>query len=435
MENPFDLLARELANVSVTARFGQVTAVRSGAVDVRGLGPDVGLGDQVALGDDDVPGGEVVGLEVGLARVMSFGDPAGLKLGARVRLLPETGVAPASWWEGRVLDGFGLPLDGRPLAPGAEARPLRSAPPPAVARRALGARLDTSVAALDTILPLVRGQRIGIFAGSGTGKSNLLTTLGNKVKADRLVLALVGERGREVRDLVERLLGREGGRAVIVAATSDRSALERRRAAWTAMAIAETFRDRGEHVLLLVDSLTRTAEAHREVAVTAGENAVLRGFPPSTQNLLASLVERAGPGAEGQGDITGVFSVLVQGSDMEEPLADMARGLLDGHIVLDRQIAERGRFPAIDVRRSVSRALPEAVTETELALIAEARRILAAYETAAPLIQAGLYVKGADAALDRAVEIWPALDAFWSESFESAKTAFEKLARVLSGQA
>jgi flagellum-specific ATP synthase len=247
------------------------------------------------------------------------------------------------------------------------------------------------------------------------------------------VLALIGERGRELRDFVENVLGPEGmARAVVVAATSDQAPLIKRRAAWMAMATAEVFRDQGHHVLLLTDSLTRFAEAHREIALTAGEAPSLRGFPPSTANLIASLCERAGPGPWGKGDITGIFSVLVAGSDMEEPIADITRGVLDGHVVLDRAIAERGRFPAVDVRRSVSRSLPGVASAQENALIAKVRRLLTAYESAALMIQTGLYVKGSDPVVDEAVALWPGLDAFFSApSPEGVPGSFERLREVL----
>jgi flagellum-specific ATP synthase len=231
------------------------------------------------------------------------------------------------------------------------------------------------------------------------------------------------------------VLGPEGkARAVVIAATTHQAPLIKRRAAWMAMATAEVFRDQGRHVLLLLDSLTRFAEAHREIALTAGEAPSLRGFPPSTANLIAGLCERAGPGAAGKGDITGIFSVLVAGSDMEEPVADITRGVLDGHVVLDRGIAERGRFPAIDVRRSVSRSLPAIASADENALLAKARRVLTAYENAALMIQTGLYVPGSDAGIDEAIRLWPRLDVFFTEtSPDGVGSSFRRLAEALRG--
>ena len=247
------------------------------------------------------------------------------------------------------------------------------------------------------------------------------------------MIALIGERGREVREFIETVLGPQGmARSVVVAATSDQSPLIRRRCAWTAMAVAEHFRDLGYHVLLLADSVTRFAEAHREVALAGGEEASLRGFPPSTAHMIMSLAERAGPGEEGAGDITAVFSVLVAGSDMEEPVADILRGVLDGHVVMDRAIAERGRYPAIDLLRSVSRSLPQAATQAENVLIGEARRLLGAYDRAEMMVKAGLYVAGSDPLTDAAISVWPALDAFLAQDEAvDTKASFQRLSRCL----
>ena len=273
--------------------------------------------------------------------------------------------------------------------------------------------METGLAVMNTLLPLVRGQRVGLFAGSGVGKSSLLADLARGVTADVIVIALVGERGREVRQFTENVLGPEGmARTIVVAATSDRAPQVRRRCAWAATAVAEHFRDKGLQVLLLVDSVTRYCEAHREISVVAGEQANLRGYPPSTAGAIASLCERAGPGVDDAGDITAVYTVLVAGSDMDEPVADMLRGVLDGHIVLDRAIAERGRFPAIDVLRSVSRSLPDAADRGENALIGEARKRFAAYDQAALMIQAGLYERGSDTGIDAAIACREPLEQF-----------------------
>jgi len=284
---------------------------------------------------------------------------------------------------------------------------------PANDRRPLGARMETGIAALNTLLPLVSGQRVGLFAGSGVGKSTLLANLAKGISADIIVIALVGERGREVREFTAKTLGEDGmRRAIVVAATSDRSPNIRRRCAWSATAIAEYFRDKGLQVLLLCDSITRFCEAHREVAVASGENANLRGYPASTNGIVAGLCERAGPGLETVGDITAIYTVLVAGSDMEEPIADMMRGILDGHIVLERKIAERGRFPAIDILRSVSRSLPAAADKVENELIALARKHISTYDKSEMMIKAGLYEAGSDKELDRAVESHDRLDRF-----------------------
>jgi len=300
------------------------------------------------------------------------------------------------------------------------------------ARRGLGARVNTGLAVFDTFLPLCRGQRIGLFAGSGVGKSSLLAQLAKGVDADVVVLALIGERSREVRDFVEETLGEEGRkRSVVVVSTCDEPAPLKRRAAQLALTTAEYFRDQGKHVLLLFDSVTRFADAYREIGLTAGETPSLRAYPPSTFRTVSSLAERAGPGGGKAGDITAVFTVLVAGSDMDEPIADMMRSILDGHVVLERSIAERGRFPAIDVRRSVSRSLPRAASDEENALLGNGRATIAAYEEAATMIQTGLYTRGSDAAIDRAVALWPALDHFVGEKSEDCAHAFAALKSIL----
>ncbi len=433
MPNPFSALAAELDRVANHRRIGRVAAVSEAALDLAGLTHQARIGDGVSVATATGPlDGEIVAIAERHVRAMTYGPSDGISVGARVTLERRDGIHPGRHWIGRIVDAFGRPLDGRPLAPGAATSPLRRPPPEPGARRALGARLGTGLAVFDTLLPLARGQRIGIFAGSGIGKSSLLADLARGVEADVVVLGLIGERGREVRHFVEDVLGPDGmARSVVVAATSDQPPLVKRRAAWTAMAVAETFRDEGAHVLLLIDSLTRFAEAHREVALTAGEAPSLRAYPPSTANLIAALCERAGPGAEGMGDITGIFTVLVAGSDMEEPVSDIARGVLDGHVILDRAIAERGRFPAIDVRRSVSRSLPAIASEAENATLATARRVLTTYEDAALMVQTGLYASGTDPSIDRAIRLWPALDGLFAARSPSVPESFAALRRAL----
>jgi flagellum-specific ATP synthase len=293
--------------------------------------------------------------------------------------------------------------------------------------------MATGLAVLNTMLPIVRGQRIGLFAGSGVGKSTLLATLARSMQADVVVVALIGERGREVNEFVTRALGPETMKhSVVVAATSDQSALARRRCAWSAVSLAEYLRDQGMHVLLLADSVTRFAEAHREIAVAMGESPSLRGFPPSVTPLIANLCERAGPGTQDQGDITAVFSVLVAGSDMDEPVADMLRGVLDGHIVLSRDIAERGRFPAIDLSRSVSRSLPGAASEAENQIIAETRKLVGSYEQSEVMIKAGLYSEGADPLLAQDVRVHDELDSFFGKAdAEGVENSFSHLSLIL----
>jgi flagellum-specific ATP synthase len=417
MTDIFEGLRTRISQIQPVKRIGHIAALTGGTIRVSGFSQGTSLGDRVLVqsGDRKV-GGEILRLSKEGATVLPDGSSEGFAINDTVELVGRAEIAPDNSWVGRIIDPFGQPIDGRPLMPGPVARPLRAAPPAPAARRRLGERLETGTAVFNTLLPLVRGQRIGLFAGSGVGKSSLLGKFACGVTADIVVIALVGERGRELREFTERVLGRNGmARAVVVAATSDQSPLVRRRCMWAAMAVAEHFRDQGLHVLLLADSITRFAEAHREVALAAGEEGNLRGFPPSTSHTIMSLAERAGPGSEGAGDITAVFTVLVAGSDMDEPVADILRGVLDGHVVMDRAIAERGRFPAIDILRSVSRSLPDAAQPAENMLIAEARRLLGAYDRAEMMIQAGLYVGGSDPAVDAAIKVWAALDRFWAE--------------------
>lgn len=435
MLTDFTALGAEISRISNHRRIGRVVAVGSAALEIAGLTHQARIGDQVVIGMGSGAeiGGEIVAISADLARAMTYQPSDGVAVGNSVTLLGAAGVHPDMGWVGRIVDAFGQSLDGRPLPPGAASASLRRAPPAPATRKGLGARLGTGLSVFDTILPLAQGQRIGVFAGSGVGKSTLLADLARGIEADVVVLALIGERGRELRDFVDDVLGPVGmARSVVIAATSDQAPLIKRRAAWMAMATAEVFRDQGLHVLLLVDSLTRFAEAHREIALTAGEAPSLRGFPPSTANLIASLCERAGPGSFGKGDITGIFSVLVAGSDMDEPIADISRGVLDGHVVLDRGIAERGRFPAIDVRRSVSRSLPGIATAAENDQLARMRRVLTAYENAALMIQTGLYAQGSDAGIDEAIRLWPALDAFFTtRAPEGVADSFHRLGKIL----
>ncbi len=436
---------KRLSQLRIARTIGRVTGVQGGQVNVTGLDGDTRIGDRAELTrrDGTILKGEVVQLTATGVMLLPDASVEGVALGDRVVLDRSTGVAPDISWVGRIVDPDGKPLDGMPLSPGLVSRSLRASPPAAATRRALGARLDTGHVVFDTMLPIVRGQRIGVFAGSGVGKSSLMGQLAKVMTADIVVIAMIGERGREVRHFVDEVLGPEGrARAIVVAATSDLAALVRRRCAWTAMAIAEHFRDQGMSVLLLADSITRFAEAHREVAVAAGEAPVLRGYPPSTSHLIMSLCERAGPGTTGQGDITAVFSVLVAGSDMDEPIADILRGVLDGHVVLDRGIAERGRFPAVDVLRSVSRSLPAAASVDENQIIREVRRHLSVYEQNKMMITAGLYTQGTDAEIDAAVNIWPQLDAAMgavhdkscAHSFDQVKLVLRRAGRTGAGR-
>lgn len=430
----FAPLTGKIQSLTAVQSHGVVLGVDSGSIKIAGLSHRARVGDQVTITSrGETRDGEIVSLAHDHIRAMAYDPVEGIAIGDRVTLGAANSAAPDISWIGRIIDAFGKPLDKGALFQGTDIARLRRRPPAAAQRKPMGARLNTRLAMFNTMLPIARGQRLGIFAGSGVGKTTLLAQLARGLEADVVVIGLIGERGRELRDFIENALGVEGmKRAVVVVATSDQSPLIKRRAAWMAMATAESFRDQGKHVLLLMDSVTRFAEAHREIALTAGEAPSLRAYPPSTANLIAQLAERAGPGPEGSGDITAVFTVLVAGSDMEEPVADITRGVLDGHIVLDREIAERGRFPAADIRRSVSRCLPGVASEGENSLIARTRRIIAAYEKAEPMIQTGLYVKGSDPLVDEAITFWPKLDSFFStDGYNNTDESFGQLAALL----
>ncbi|WP_306115847.1 MULTISPECIES: FliI/YscN family ATPase [unclassified Roseovarius] len=428
-------LQAEIANLQAVRILGRVRAVQGSTLRITGLGHAARLGDRIRVmrREGGWLSGEILQIEEDSVLMLSDEAPTGVSLGDRATLLQASDIAPTENWIGRIIDPFGQPLDGRPLLRGPVARPLCAEPPAATQRKTLGERLETGMTAFNTLLPIVRGQRVGLFAGSGVGKSSLLAHLGRNMEADIVVFALIGERGRELRDFVENVLGPEGmRRSIIVAATSDRSPLVRRRCAWAAMSVAEHFRDQGHHVLFLADSITRFAEAHREVATAAGEIPALRGFPASTAHTIMSLCERAGPGEDGRGDITALLSVLVAGSDMDEPIADILRGVLDGHVVLDRQIAERGRYPAIDLLRSVSRSLPAAASEDENALIQRVRKLLGVYARSETMVKAGLYADGTDPELDQALKVWSELDGFMAEKEAgSVANSFDRLSIIL----
>jgi flagellum-specific ATP synthase len=360
-----------------------------------------------------------------------------VRYGDRVRIDEGTSrLRPTSAWLGRVIDALGEPVDGKGALPqGGKAYPLQGRPVAAMRRAGLGPRLTLGVKALDLFAPCCEAQRIGIFAGSGVGKSSLLSQIARGTDADVLVIGLIGERGRELREFLERTLGEEGrSRSVVVVATSDQPAMMRKRAAQVALTVAEQLRDDGLRVLCLLDSVTRYAMALREIYLAAGEVPTSRGYPPSVFAELPRLLERAGPGEAGSGSITGLFTVLVEGDDTNEPISDAVRGILDGHVMLDRGIAESGRFPAVDVPRSLSRSTPGCYAPEEASLVREARALMRTYAEMAELIQLGAYKAGSNPALDRAMALRPAFEELLRQEIDetvSSATGFAELARIL----
>jgi flagellum-specific ATP synthase len=394
---------------------GQVCGVAGLAVDLAGTSGHLSVGDRVWItprGGSPIQA-EAVGFSADRTRVMTFGALDGVGPGAKVVIGGAARLAPSDRWLGRVIDPLGQPLDGKgPLPNGERALPVRADPPNAALRA-----IDLGVKALNTFATCRQGQRLGLFAGSGIGKSTLLSMLARNAECDVAVIALVGERGRELREFIEDDLGPPGlARSVVVVATSDQPPLTRRECAYAAITVAEYFRDRGKSVLLMMDSVTRFCLALREIGLSAGEPPTTRGYPPSVFAELPRLLERAGPGLDGGGMITGLFTVLVEGDDQNEPIADAVRGILDGHVVLDRRIAESGRYPAVDVLRSLSRTVPGVNDKAENDLVRRARAILATWNDMADLVRLGAYKAGGDPAVDEAVRLAPVIEAFLAQA-------------------
>jgi flagellum-specific ATP synthase len=421
---------------------GRVTALEGLRIEAAGPAEAMRLGASVRFGDANGPRGELVGFEGDRAIVLACDPLEGLGLGAPVLFTSGLDtVRPSDAWLGRVIDAFAEPLDGLgPLRSGWLPRAVRSTAPNAQARARVHDRLALGVKAIDVFAPCAAGQRLGLFAGSGVGKSTLMSMLARGAEADVIVIGLIGERGREVREFVEDTLGPEGlRRSVIITATSDEAAPRRRRAAWLTLAVAEHFRDEGKKVICFLDSVTRFAMAQREIGLAAGEPPTTRGYTPSVFAELPRLLERAGPGltaapGKPQGHITGLFTVLVDGDDHNEPVADAVRAILDGHITLSRAIAERGRFPAIDVLKSISRLTQLLYTPQEKATAAKARRLLALYANMEELVRIGAYAKGADPEVDEAVRLWPRIEEFLQQETDARfapADAFAMLEAVL----
>ena len=422
-------------------RYGRVETVRGALIEVVGLGSAAAVGGRLRVVRQNASAltAEITGIEGDRVMCMAYGTLDGVTAGTVVELgAPASTVSPTQAWLGRVVNALGEPVDGKgPLPAGIVPQPVRGDPPAAYDRRRVGDKIDTGVRAFDMFTPLCRGQRLGLFAGSGVGKSVLLSMLARYTPCDVAVIGLIGERGREVQEFLENDLGPQGlARSVVIVATSDEPALMRRQAAYLTLAVAEHFRDTGSHVLCMMDSVTRFAMAQREIGLASGEPPATRGYTPSVFAELPRLLERAGPGSGDAGDISALFTVLVDGDDHNEPVADAVRGILDGHIVMERRIAERGRYPAINILKSISRTLPAAHSESENRLMLAARAQLSIYADMEELIRLGAYRAGSNPEVDRALAVVPQLEALLNQGKSERgyrDEIFAALSRIIDG--
>lgn len=415
---------------------GSIAEVTPAYYRVAGLSRSVKLGECVGLTHGAGSQlGEVVRIDESSVTVKPFESTISASIGTPVWRRGLLTLNPDLSWKGRIINALGCPIDGGgPLVQGERAVSMDREPPEPMRRRRVQAPLKTGVRLVDFFTPLCAGQRIGIFAGSGVGKSTLLAMLARATGFDTVVVALVGERGREVREFLEDALVKDRERAIAVVSTGDESPMMRRLAPKTAMCVAEHFRDLGENVLLIVDSVTRFAHAARDVALAAGEPPVARGYTPSVFSELPKLLERAGPGIEGAGAITGVFSVLVDGDDHNDPVADSIRGTLDGHIVLDRAISDQGRYPAINILTSISRLAQNVWTSDQQKLVLKLKSMISHFEETRDLRLMGGYRTGADPELDKAIELVPKILNAMKQSPQDPQSvdAYQEIARALS---
>ncbi|WP_058911199.1 flagellar protein export ATPase FliI [Entomohabitans teleogrylli] len=433
-----DQLENRITQLPRVRRYGRLTRAAGLVLEASGLQLPLGATCVIERQQGRDVESEVVGFNDQRLFLMPLEDVEGILPGARVyargsadsgRTLP---LGPSLL--GRVLDGAGRPLDGLAPPDSAERGTLSSTPFNPLQRSPIEHILDVGIRPVNALLTVGRGQRMGLFAGSGVGKSVLLGMMARYTRADVIVVGLIGERGREVKDFIENILGAEGrSRSVVIAAPADVSPLLRMQGAAYATRIAEDFRDRGQHVLLIMDSLTRYAMAQREIALAIGEPPATKGYPPSVFAKLPALVERAGNGAHGGGSITAFYTVLTEGDDQQDPIADAARAILDGHIVLSRRLAEAGHYPAIDIEASISRAMTALIDDSHSARVRRFKQLLSSYQRNRDLISVGAWSRGADPQLDAAVALWPQMEAFLQQDIHQQadqETALHQLAQL-----
>jgi flagellum-specific ATP synthase len=428
-----------LDKLETSSYYGRVSGVQGLFIEASGILTPLAIGDRCNVINnrgDNVPC-EIVSFKEEKILLMPYGSMDGIGTGCMVEVVDAKPVIyPHPSWLGRTVNAFGEAIDGKgPLIKGNKPYFIKSSPPPAQFRDRVKGKVDLGIKAVNAFLTICKGQRMGIFAGSGVGKSTLMSMMARHTDSDVAIIGLIGERGREAKEFVEDVLGAEGmKKSVLVLATSDESPLLRRQAAYVTMAISEYFRDENKNVLCMMDSITRFAMAQREISLSIGEPPASKGYTPSVFAELPRLLERAGPGM-GNGTITGLFTVLVDGDDHNEPIADAVRSILDGHIVLDRAIAERNRYPAINILRSISRTMPDCDTAEEAALVAKGRKYISAYEDMAELIRLGAYKSGSNREVDEAIFYYPKLEEFLSqgkhEKFSLAQ-CYEMLAAILN---
>lgn len=439
MSEFIDNIIKSVEKLETSSYYGRVSGVQGLFVEVSGILSSLAIGDRCNIINNrgENVQSEIVSFKDDKILLMPYGTMDGIGINCLVEVVDAKPVIyPHSSWLGRIVNAFGEPLDGKgPLIKGSKPYFIKSSPPPAQFRDRVEGKVDLGVKAVNAFLTICKGQRMGIFAGSGVGKSTLMSMMARHTDSDISVIGLIGERGREAKEFVEDVLGAEGlKKSVLVLATSDESPLLRRQAAYVTMAISEYFRDENKNVLCMMDSITRFAMAQREISLSVGEPPASKGYTPSVFAELPRLLERAGPGA-GTGSITGLFTVLVDGDDHNEPVADAVRSILDGHIVLDRAIAERNRYPAINILRSISRTMPDCDTKEEAELVAKARKYISSYEDMAELIRLGAYKKGSNREVDEAIFYYPMIEEFLSqgkhEKFSLAE-CYEALADILN---
>ncbi|MEQ9859848.1 flagellar protein export ATPase FliI [Pectobacterium cacticida] len=428
-----DAVEQRIGDTPSVRRYGRLTRATGLVLEATGLHMPLGatclIERQTGAQVEEVES-EVVGFNGQKLFLMPLEDVEGITPGARV--YARAGQDSSSHGKqlplgpellGRVLDGSAKPLDGLPAPDTGYRAPLITPPINPLQRTPIDSVLDVGVRAINALLTVGRGQRMGLFAGSGVGKSVLLGMMARYTQADIIVVGLIGERGREVKDFIENILGTEGrARAVVIAAPADVSPLLRMQGAAYATRIAEDFRDRGQHVLLIMDSLTRYAMAQREIALAIGEPPATKGYPPSVFAKLPALVERAGNGIHGGGSVTAFYTVLTEGDDQQDPIADSARAILDGHIVLSRQLAESGHYPAIDIEASISRAMTALIDEGHYASVRQFKQLLSSYQRNRDLVSVGAYAAGSDPMLDRAIQLYPQLEAFLQQGMFEQST-------------